>query len=121
MKNAPLDDDVLQDLIRQIGRPNLHIICTKVEREFTIHWDQLLSASRAGDSQEAQRQAHGLSSVLKTVGLLPMGNALADIETKLRSGSNVDPVWVEALEPQKLQSMKALTELIESESSAPVT
>lgn len=108
VKNELLNVNVIQDLIAQIGRPNLDIVVAKMERDVAVLWEKLLCASRDADSQRAEQHAHTLASLFRTMGLLPVGDSLAEIEMKLRGGEKLDPGWPDQLELSKRQSLEAL-------------
>jgi two-component system sensor histidine kinase/response regulator len=105
---ALVDEAVLQDLIRQIGQDNLRTVIEKVQTEARQRWEELREAAGSGDMATAQRHAHSLGSIFRSVGLMPAGDAFAAIESKLRAGEELAAGWVPALAPLKEDSVAAL-------------
>ena len=108
LKNDLLDENVIRELINQIGRPNLDLVISKMERDVAILWGKLMRTSSQTDSIQAQHHAHTLASLFRIVGLKPVGDSLAKVERKLRRGESLDPGWREDLELRKAQSLQAL-------------
>jgi len=105
-----LDQAVLEELKRQIGPDNLKTVLTKVLAEAAQLWEELLSADSSGDKAAMQRHVHSLSSIFRSVGLMPAGEALASIEVQLRAGAEIDVGWIEGLEQIKTNSLQALSQ-----------
>jgi len=105
-----VDQAVLEELKRQIGPDNLKIVLTKVLAEAAQRWEQLVSADSSGDKVAIQRHVHSLSSIFRSVGLMPAGEVLASIEVQLRAGAEVDVGWIEELEQMKTDSLQALSQ-----------
>lgn len=105
---ALVDEAVLQDLIRQIGRDNLRTVVEKVQAEALQRWEELREAAGKGDMAAAQRHVHSLGSIFRSVGLIPAGDAFAAIESKLRASEELDAGWVQNLAPLKDDSVEAL-------------
>jgi CheY-like chemotaxis protein len=103
-------ESVIEELAREIGRDNLRIVINKVQTEATQRWNELATADMQGDKNAIQRHVHSLASIFRSVGLMPAGDALGAIETKLRAGEDVPPGWLNALEKLKTDSIIALTE-----------
>lgn len=107
-------ESVIEELIQQIGRDNLQIVINKVRTEATQRWNELVTADKQGDKDAIQRHVHSLASIFRSVGLMPAGDALGAIETKLRAGEEVLPGWLNELETLKTKSIIALTEQIDT-------
>jgi len=107
---------VINELIRQIGPDNLQIVISKVRTEATQRWDELVTANKQGDKDAIKRHVHSLASIFRSVGLMPAGDAVGAIETKLRAGEEVPPGWLNALEKLKTDSIIALTQRMEEQS-----
>jgi len=113
MDTELVTESVIDELIRQIGRDNLRIVIDKVRTEANQRWDELVVTDKQGDKGATQRHAHSLASIFRSVGLMPAGDALGAIETKLRAGEEVPPGWLNELEKLKTDSIIALTERME--------
>ncbi|MFT5709738.1 MAG: signal transduction histidine kinase/DNA-binding response OmpR family regulator [Halioglobus sp.] len=109
-------ESVLEELTREIGRDNLRIVINKVCTEATLRWDELTAADKQGDKEAIQRHVHSLASIFRSVGLMPAGDALGAIETKLRAGEEVPSGWLTALENLKTDSIIALVEQMDEAS-----
>ncbi|MEH6585721.1 MAG: response regulator [Halioglobus sp.] len=103
-----LDNDVLEELKRQIGADNLEIVLGKVVAEASQRWTDLIIANDGGDAAGIQRNVHSLSSIFRSVGLMYVGDALAVIEGQLRTGKKVRDGWLQELEISKTESLKRL-------------
>ena len=103
-----VDDAVLEDLIRQIGRDNLATVIDKVQVEAATRWDELVAAEKAGDAAALQRHVHSLASIFRSVGLMQAGDAFKEIEIAVRAGERPATGWLAALEPLKAASLCAL-------------
>ena len=117
MDTELVTQSVIDELIRQIGRDNLRIVISKVRTEATQRWDELVTADKQGDKDATKRHVHSLASIFRSVGLMPAGDALGAIETKLRAGEEVPPGWLNELEKLKTDSIIALTEQMEEPSN----
>jgi two-component system, sensor histidine kinase len=105
-----VDQAVLEELKRQIGPDNLRTVLSKVLAEAAQRWEELVSADNSGDKAAIQRHVHSLSSIFRSVGLLPAGEAFAAIEVQLRAGAEIDVEWIEGLEQIKTNSLQALNQ-----------
>ena len=105
---ALVDEAVLHELIRQIGQENLRTVIEKVQTEALQRWEELCEADSEGDMASAQRHVHSLGSIFRSVGLIPAGDALAAIESKLRAGEELSVGWIPGLAPIKDHSLLAL-------------
>ncbi len=108
MEERRIEQSVIDDLVSQIGEANLRILVAKVQKEVPVLWLQLMQASRANDQASALRSVHSLASICKSVGLLAVGEGLSDIESRLRSGSDMNVVWLDGLELEKQEGLKEL-------------
>ena len=113
MDTELVTQSVIDKLILQIGHDNLRIVISKVRTEATQRWDELVTAEKQGDKDAIKRHLHSLASIFRSVGLMPVGDALGAIETKLRAEEKVPQGWLNALEKLKTDSIIALAELIE--------
>lgn len=111
-------ESVIEELIRQIGRDNLLIVISKVRTEATQRWSELVTADKQSNKDAIKRHVHSLASIFRSVGLMPAGDALGAIETKLRAGEEVPPGWLNALEKLKTDSIIALTQRMEEQSAS---
>lgn len=105
---ALVDEAVLDELIRQIGQDNLRTVTKKVQTEALQRWEELCEADSEGDMATAQRHVHSLGSIFRSVGLIPAGDALDVIESKMRAGEELPVGWIPGLAPIKDQSLLAL-------------
>jgi signal transduction histidine kinase/CheY-like chemotaxis protein/HPt (histidine-containing phosphotransfer) domain-containing protein len=105
---ALVDEAVLQDLIRQIGQDNLRTVIDKVQTEAQQRWEELSEAAGNGDVATAQRHAHSLGSIFRSVGLMRAGDAFAAIEATLRAGDQLAADCLPTLAPLKDDSILAL-------------
>jgi signal transduction histidine kinase/DNA-binding NarL/FixJ family response regulator len=109
---------VIDKLTGQIGYDNLLIVISKVRTEATQRWDELIAADKQGDNGATQRHVHSLASIFRSVGLMPIGDALRAIETQLRAGEEVPSGWIDVLERLKNNSIIALVEQIKETPTA---
>lgn len=116
-----LDQVVLEELEKQIGTDNLKTVLTKVLTEAAQRWEKLLSGDSSGDKTAIQRHVHSLSSIFRSVGLMPAGDALGKIETELRAGNELVPGWLEEFDQIRAPSMTALTKILEAMSPSAST
>ncbi|MCX2980588.1 response regulator [Halieaceae bacterium IMCC14734] len=105
-----IDQTVLAELSRQIGTDNLKTVLKKVLTEAEQRWEELLSADIEADKAAMQRQVHSLSSIFRSVGLMPAGDAFAAIELQLRDDSELKTGWIEELKHSKTISLQTLRE-----------
>ena len=119
MDTVLVTPNVIDELIRQIGRDNLRIVISKVRTEATQRWDELITADKQGDKDAIKRHVHSLASIFRSVGLMPAGDALAAIEIKLRAGEEVPPGWLNVLEKLKTDSIIALAAQMEEPPTPP--
>jgi signal transduction histidine kinase/FixJ family two-component response regulator len=119
MDTVLVTPNVIDELIRQIGPDNLRIVIGKVRTEATQRWDELITAEKQGDKDAIKRHVHSLASIFRSVGLMPAGDALAAIETKLRAGEEVPPGWLNVLEKLKTDSIIALAAQMEEPPTPP--
>jgi two-component system, sensor histidine kinase len=111
---ALVDEAVLHELIHQIGQENLRTVIKKVQTEALQRWEELCEAASEGDMATAQRHVHSLGSIFRSVGLIPAGDTLAAIESKLRAGEKLSVDWIPGLEPIKDRSLLALDRYMSS-------
>jgi signal transduction histidine kinase/CheY-like chemotaxis protein len=111
---ALVDEAVLHELIHQIGQENLRTVVKKVQTEALQRWEELCEAASEGDMATAQRHVHSLGSIFRSVGLMPAGDTLAAIESKLRAGEKLSVDWIPGLEPIKDRSLQALDRYMSS-------
>jgi signal transduction histidine kinase/CheY-like chemotaxis protein len=102
------DSDVFEELKRQIGVDNLETVLAKVAAEASQRWTDLVAADACDDEAGVQRNVHSLSSIFRSVGLMHVGDKLASVEGKLRTGEKVEDGWLESLAIIKTESLKAL-------------
>ena len=102
------DSDVFEELKRQIGVDNMETVLAKVAAEASQRWTDLVAADACDDEAGVQRNVHSLSSIFRSVGLMQVGDKLASIEGKLRTGEKVEDGWLESLAIIKTESLKAL-------------
>ncbi|MEH6635514.1 MAG: response regulator [Halioglobus sp.] len=114
MHDQLLDQVVLEELEKQIGTDNLKTVLTKVIAEATQRWQQLLSSDSSCDKAAVQRHVHSLSSIFRSVGLTPAGDALGEIEAEIRAGNELAPGWLEEFDHMRAPSMTALSEVLEA-------
>ena len=105
---ALVDEAVLKDLIPQIGQENLRTVITKVQTEAMQRWEELREAVDNGELAIAQRHAHSLGSIFRSVGLVTAGDAFAAIESTLRAGDELAADSIPALASLKADSVLAL-------------
>lgn len=109
-----LDQAVLEELKKQIGADNLQTVLTKVIIEVAQRWEELLSSDSNCDKAAIQRHVHSLASIFRSVGLMPAGDVLGEIEMELRAGNELVPGWLEEFDQIRASSISALTEVLES-------
>ena len=106
--HALVDQNVLIDLIQQIGRDNLQLVIDKVQTESIQRWQELEIAELEGDTSAVKRHVHSLASIFRSVGLLPVGESLSAIEDTLRAGEKPPPGWLQELVQLRADSLDAL-------------
>ena len=106
--HALVDQNVLIDLIQQIGRDNLQLVIDKVQTESIQRWQELEIAELEGDTSAVKRHVHSLASIFRSVGLLPVGESLSAIEDTLRAGETPPPGWLQELVQLRADSLDAL-------------
>ena len=109
-----LDQVVLLDLEKQIGRVNLHKVFTTVITEVAQRWEELLLAESSGDKSAMQRHVHSLSSIFRSVGLMPAGEACLSVELQLRAGVEIDAARIQGLEGVISRSLNVLDQQLSS-------
>jgi len=103
-----VDQDVLLDLIEQIGRDNLQLVISKVQTESIQRWHELEIAEAEGDAAAVKRHVHSLASIFRSVGLLTVGDSLGAVEDCLRAGETPAPGWLKELVQLRVDSLGAL-------------
>lgn len=107
-----VDTSVLQELISQIGRDNLQLVVDKVKTESAVRWNELQIAQSEVDNNAIRRHVHSLASIFRSVGLMPVGDALGAVEDCLRAGETPAAGWLNELVQLRVDSLVALDEQV---------
>lgn len=105
---ALVDENVLTDLIKQIGSDNLQLVIDNVQTESIQRWQELEIAESEGDTAAVRRHVHSLASIFRSVGLFPVGDSLSAVEDTLRAGEAPAPGWLQELVQLRADSLDAL-------------
>lgn len=114
MQDELLNNALLDELESQIGRSNLLSVIETFQQEFSVLWEQLTYASQEDNEAQIEKHAHSLSGICRTLGLIKMGDAMANVENTLRSDNCLPEGWMKDLEIRKTKSLLALCNAAET-------